>query len=141
MGKATNFARSINWGYGPDFKTIQISTKRAPAKTSGKVGSPVTNLTGVESSPLVLQDVRNRQGLSKAFGDIVGDSGLVQVWELYLKKCAHVDSGVNVNQLPDIAITDIVTVDGVDYRVRWADITHPFAFGDVLIVYLTEDKA
>lgn len=137
MGKATSFARTMNWSYSPDFKTIQISTKRTPAMSGGKKGEPVPNLTGVESSPLVLQDTRANQGIRVALG-LEGTA--VQLWEMYLKKCAHVDSGVNVNQLPDIIAGDRVTIDSVDYSVKWADITHPFAFGDVLILYVVEDK-
>jgi hypothetical protein len=137
MGKATNFARSINWLYSPDFKTIQISTKRQPAMSGGKKSEPVTNLTGVESSPLVLQDTRTNQGIRAALG-LEGTA--VQIWEMYLKKCAHVDSGASVNQLPDIIAGDRVTISNIDYSVRWADTTHPFSFGDVLILYVTEDK-
>lgn len=138
MGKAESYARTTNWLYSPAFKTIQISTKRAPAMSGGKISkTPVTNLTGVESSPLVLQDTKANQGIRQALGL---EGSAVQLWELYIKKCAHVDSGVSVNQLPDIIVKDIITIAGTDYLVRWADITHPFSFGDVLIVYLVEDK-
>jgi hypothetical protein len=137
MGRSENYIATMNFGYSPTFKIIQISTKRAPAMASGKISTPVTNLTGVESSPLILQDSRNNQGIRQSFGL---EGSAVQLWELYFKKCAHVDSSVNVNQLPDIIIGDIVVVNSIDYRVRWADITHPFAFGDVLICYVVEDK-
>lgn len=137
MGKAEAFTRTINWLYAPAFKTIQISTKRAPAMTSGKKSDPVTNLTGVESSPLVLPSQQSQHAIRAALG-LEGTA--VQVWEMYLKKCAHVDSGASVNQLPDIIAGDRVTIGSFDYSVRWADITHPFAFGDVLILYVTEDK-
>lgn len=138
MGKATNYARTINWDYTPDFKTIQISTKRAPAMSNGKISKTlVTNLTGVESSPLILQDSRNNQGIRQAIGL---EGSAVQLWELRIHKCAHVDSGVAVNQLPDIVIKDVVTVDSVDYLVRWVDTTHPFSFGDILMLYVVEDK-
>lgn len=137
MGKAESYARTTNWLYSPAFKTIQISTKRAPAMSGGKKSDPVTNLTGVESSPLVLPSQQTQQAIRAALS-LEGTA--TQLWELFLKKCAHIDSGASVNQLPDIVAGDRVTIDSVNYSVQWADITHPFSFGDVLILYVTEDK-
>lgn len=138
MGKATDFAQTVNWAYTPDFKTIQISTKRNPPMSGGKISkTPVTNLTGVESSPLILQDSRNNQGIRQALGL---EGSAIQLWELRIHKCAHVDSGVAVDQLPDIIIKDIVVIDGINYLVRWADTAHRFSFGDILMLYVVEDK-
>lgn len=137
MGKAENYIGTTNWGYTPDFKTIQISTKRAPAMSGGKRGDPVTNLTGVESSPLVLPSQQSQHAIRAAIG-LEGTAK--QLWEMYVKKCAHVDSGVNVNQLPDIVTGDRVVIASTVYAVEWADTAHPFSFGDVLILYVTEDK-
>lgn len=137
MARIDNWAATKNWAYSPAFKTIQISTKRAPAMSNGKKGDPATNLTGVEASPLVLPSQQSQHALRAALGL---DGTAVQIWEMYIKKCAHIDSSISVNQLPDIVAGDRVTVGSTDYNVRWADITHPFSFGDVLILYLTEDK-
>jgi hypothetical protein len=45
-----------------------------------------------------------------------------------------------VNRLPDIVAGDRVTINSEDYSVRRADTPHPFAFGDILLLYITEDK-
>ena len=141
MGKIDNFSQSINWSYSPAFKTITISTKRSAAKANGKVAAPVAKLSGVESSPLVLPSQDSRQAIIKAIGTMVTDATSIQIWQLFIKKCSHLDGVATVNALPDINVGDLVTIAGVDYGVRWADITHPFMFGNVLILWVTEDKA
>lgn len=139
MGKIDNFSQSINWNYSPAFKTIQISTKRIPPQSSGKTSDAVSNLSGVESSPLILPSQQQQQAIRMAIGSDATDGTATQLWELRIHKCAHVDSGVNVNQLPDITVDDIVVINSVNYFVRWADITHPFIFGDMLLLYVVED--
>jgi hypothetical protein len=137
MPNFSNYYKSQNWDYSPAFKTITISTKRAPAMVSGKKGDPVTRLTGVESSPLILPSQESQHAILKAL-NLEGTA--IQLWQLRLHKCAHVDNGVSVNRLPDIVAGDRVTINSEDYSVRWADTPHPFAFGDILLLYITEDK-
>lgn len=137
MPNFANYPKSINWSYTPAFKTITISTKRAPAMASGKIGTPTTHLTGVESSPLILPSQQSQHAIRQAVG-LEGTA--VQLWELRMHKTPHIDGGVSVDQLPDIAIGDRVTIDNVDYVVSWADIVHPLSFGDILLVYVKEDK-
>lgn len=137
MPNFSNYYKSQNWDYSPAFKTITISTKRAPAMDANDIISdPVTHLTGVESSPRILANRQIQQVLMQAAGL---DGTQTQLWELRIRKGAHVDDGVSVNQLPDIQVHDHVVIDNVVYSVKWADITHPFAFGDILLVYITED--
>lgn len=137
MPTFANYPKSINWAYTPAFKTITISTKRAPAMASGKIGAPTTHLTGVESSPLILPSQQSQHAIRQAIG-LEGTA--VQLWELRLHKTPHIDGGVSVDQLPDIIAGDRVTIESVDYAVSWADIVHPLSFGDILLVYVKEDK-
>lgn len=137
MGKATNFAMTTNWAYTPDFKTIQISTKRAPAMSGLKKGNHVAHLSGVESSPLILSSAETTHRVMQALGL---DGTAVKLWQLRLHKTPHVDDGVAVDQLPDVKESDLVVVDSVEYPVIYADTPHRFSFGEILLVYVHLDK-
>jgi len=137
MSKIDNFISTMNFGYTPAFKTILVDTKRVPPKSGGKVGDPVTHLQDVASSPLILPSQQSQQKIRAAIGL---DGTAVQLWELRMNKSTHTDGMATVTQLPDVKVGDRVVIDNVNYNVEWADITHPFSFGDVLLLYLTEDK-
>lgn len=139
MGKATSFAESMNWAYTPDFKTILIDTKRYGEMDANDIvgdEDPETYLEDVECSPLILADRQVQQSIFKAAG-IEGTQ--VQLWHLRLHKSAHTEDGEAVNKLPDIKIGDWVVIGSKVYPVKWADTTHRFAFGEILLLYVVED--
>lgn len=141
MGKATNFAASMNWNYSPDFKTILIDTKRYGEMDANDIvgdEDPETYLEDVESSPLILADKQIQQSVMKAAGI---DGTQVQLWHLRLRKSSHSKDGTPVTELPDIKIGDWVIIGSKVYPVKWADTTHPFSFGDILLIYVVEDMA
>lgn len=139
MPNFSNYYRGMNWDYSPAFKSITVSTKRHPAQSGGRVGSAVSHLTNVTSSPLILSAT---EGDTRQIRQAIGLEGTAtKIWQLRMHKHIHTDDGVSVNQLPDIKEGDKVTINSIDYEVRWADTTHPFGFGDILILYVTEDNS
>jgi hypothetical protein len=121
-----------------NFMTTTASTKRHPAKSGMKVGDPVTNLTNLKITPLMLMDTRSALALQQARG-LTGTLG--QIWETYTESHAHTDSSVAVTQIPDIVAGDKLVVDGVTYNVQWAN-RQPATtgFGVTLILYVFEDE-
>jgi len=114
------------------------STKRSPAKSSGKTGVTVTNLTGVKFTtimPLTPGDTTvNRPPLSanKAL------SGRIkQYWIAAAESQSHTDSSVVVDQVPDIIEGDKLVAGGNNYTVRdaqqWPATTSMLAFVYLLI--------
>lgn len=121
-----------------NFMTTTASTTRHPAMSGGKIGNPVTNLTNLKITPLMLMDTRSALSLQQAIG-LEGTLG--QIWETYTESHAHTDSSVAVTQLPDIVAGDKLVVDSVTYHVQWAN-RQPATtgFGATLILYVYEDK-
>ena len=87
------------------FATVDASTKRAPALAGGKRGSPATNLTSLDCTPLytVAPELANRMGLGTPHA---------------LREC-YVDGGL------DIVVGDLLVVAGIEYPIKavaeWAD--------------------
>jgi hypothetical protein len=121
-----------------NFMTQTASTTRHPAMSSGKIGTPTSNLTNLKITPLMLMDTRSALSLQQAIGM---DGTLGQIWETYTESHAHTDSGVSVTQLPDIREGDKLVVDGVTYHVQWAN-RQPAtsSYGATLIIYVYQDK-
>jgi len=121
-----------------DFMTATASTTRLPAKSGGKIGAPVTNLTNLLICPVMLSAMTGQHNLRAAMG-LEGTA--VQVFETYTEAHSHTDSGATVNQLPDIVAQDRLVVGSVTYLVRWAEIQPATSlFGATLLLYLTEDR-
>jgi len=137
MSKIDNFVSSINWAYSPAFKTILVDTKRTPPKTGTKKGDPVTYLENVASSPLILPSQQAQQAVRAALGM---EGTAVQLWELRMHKSTHLKEEESVTELPDIVAGDRVVIDSQTYAVQWADTPHPYSFGQILMLYITEDK-
>lgn len=121
-----------------DFMTQTASTKRHPAKASGKIGAAVANLTNLLITPLMLPSASGQHAVRQ----VTGFEGThVQFWETYTESHAHTDSGVSVTQLPDIVVGDILTVDSVNYVVEWTEAQPATtSFGKTLLIYVYEDK-
>jgi hypothetical protein len=118
--------------------TTTASTTRTPAKSGGKVGAPVTNLTLLKIMPVMLSDTRGLHQIRQAIGL---DGTAVQVFETYTESHLHTDSGTPVTQLPDIVTGDRLVVGSITYEVLWCE-QQPatFSFGATLLIYVMEDK-
>lgn len=121
-----------------DMMTQTASTTRLPAKSGGKVGDPVTNLTNLKITPIMLDSARGTHQIRQAIGL---EGSAVQVFEAYTQSHAHTDSGVSVNQMPDIETGDKLVVDGVTYHIQWAE-KQPagFVMPATMLLYIIEDK-
>lgn len=121
-----------------DMMTQTASTTRLPAKSGGKVGDPVANLTNLKITPIMLDSARGTHQIRQAIG-LDGTAG--QIFETYTQAHAHTDSGVSVNQMPDIETGDKLVVDGVTYNIQWAE-KQPagLVMPATMLLYITEDK-
>lgn len=121
-----------------DMMTQTASTTRLPAKSGGKVGDPVTNLTNLKITPIMLDSARGTHQIRQAIG-LEGTA--VQVFEAYTQSHTHTDSGVSVTQMPSIEVGDRLIANGITYNVQWAE-TQPagLVMPATLLLYLTEDK-
>ena len=121
-----------------NFMTQTASTTRHPAMASGKIGTPVANLTNLKITPLMLMDTQSAFSFTQSLG-MTGTLG--QLWETYSESHTHTDSGVSVTQYPDIVAGDKLVVDGVTYHVQWAGAQPATSgFGKTLILRVFEDK-
>jgi hypothetical protein len=121
-----------------DMMTTTASTTRAPAMASGKIGTPVSNLTNLLITPVMLSAMTGNHGIRQAIGL---EGSAIQIFEAYTESHAHTDGGVSVTQMPDIESMDILVVGSVSYLVRFAEIQPATNnFGATLLLYLTEDK-
>lgn len=118
--------------------TQTASTTRNPAKAGGKVGAPVTNLTNLKITPIMLPDTRGQHAIRQAIG-LEGTA--VQFFEAYTESHTHTDSGVPVTQLPDIVTGDRLVIGSITYEVLWCE-QQPatFSFPATLLIYIIEDK-
>lgn len=82
--------------------TVSASTKRAPAISGGKRGTPTTNLTGLSVTPLDPVDPELRERLA-----LETSHELLQTF---------VEDATNATI--DIAEGDLLTVGGTDYPIR-----------------------
>lgn len=121
-----------------NFMTTTASTTRLPAKSGGKVGAPVTNLTNLKITPLMLPDTRGSHAVRQAIG-LEGTA--VQFFETYTESHAHTDSSVSVTQLPDIVTGDRLVIGSTTYEVLWCE-QQPAttSFPATLLIYVIEDK-
>lgn len=120
--------------------TTTASTTRNPAISGGKIGAPVTNLTGLKIAPLMLSNTQSQSALMVR--QAIGLEGtLTQIWETYTESHAHTDSGTSVTQLPDIKTGDRLVIDSTTYTVRLAD-QQPAttSFPVTLIIFVTDDR-
>ncbi len=118
--------------------TATYSTKRSPAKVSGKTGASVTNLTGVKMLPIMPLDSghtsvsRSPQSPNKATSGRIKDHLIT-----YAESQAHTDSSVSVDQVPDIKERDVLVADGRDYKVNevqnWPATGNTLAYIQVMI--------
>lgn len=122
-----------------DFMTTTASTTRHPAISGGKRSTPVTNLTNLKITPVMMSSnvgqhaTRMAQGLPKA---------AVHRFETYTESHTHTDSGVSVTQLPDIREDDRLVVGSITYVVVEAEIQPATSgFGATLLIYLDEEKS
>ena len=78
--------------------TVSASTKRPPATSSGKVGSPATNITSLVCTPLdpVDMELRDRFGLDTSI----------------TVKQSFCDGGL------DIVLGDILVVNSIEYPIK-----------------------
>lgn len=121
-----------------DMMTVTASTARAPAMASGKKGDPVTNLTNLLITPIMLSAMTGQHGLRQALG-LEGTA--VQLFETYTESHTHTDSSVSVTQMPDIEAGDRLVIGSITYNVRFAEIQPAtYSFGATLLLYITEDK-
>jgi hypothetical protein len=106
--------------------TLTASTKRPPAVSGGRVGSPTTKLPALFIVPLL-----------PVGADLVEELQLQNPRELK-ETCAF--ANVN-NVLPDVAEGDILTVAGVDYLVYYVkEYTRP-SEGSFLHILVSLRKA
>ena len=118
--------------------TTTASTTRPPAIASGKIGDPVTNLTNLKITPIMVSSAQGQHAIRQAIG-LEGTA--VQIFECYTEAHSHTDSSVVVNQMPDIEIGDRIVVGSITYNVRWAEIQPAtFSYGATLLIYCTEDR-
>lgn len=119
--------------------TTTASTTRNPAISGGKIGAPVTNLTNLKITPVMLPSATGQHAIRQLVGL---DGTAVQVFEAYTESHTHTDSSVSVTQLPDIEAGDRLVVGSITYTVKWAE-QQPATlagFGVTLLLYLVEDK-
>jgi hypothetical protein len=103
-----------------------------------KIGNPVTNLTNLKITPVMLSSASGQHQIRQAIG-IEGTA--VQVFEAYTEAHAHTDSSVSVNQMPDVEAGDKLVVGSVTYSIKWCE-QQPATtgFGATMLIYITEDK-
>jgi hypothetical protein len=119
--------------------TTTASTKRSPAMSSGKVAAAATNLTSLLITPVMLSKMTGQYAIRQAIGL---EGTMVQVFEVYTEKHIHTDSGVSVDQVPDIEVGDKLVVGSITYEVRWAESHSPASsFGATLQLYVIEEKS
>lgn len=87
-----------------DAATVTASTKRPPAVSGGKVGSPATNLTSLLIVPLL-----------PVGQDLIQEASLQNPREAKVTY-AFADSD---NVLPDVAEGDLLVVGGTEYLVNY----------------------
>lgn len=121
-----------------NFMTTTASTTRPPAKSSGKIGDPVTHLTNLKICPLMQPSTRGQHEIR----GITGFDGIhVQFWETYTESHQHTDGGMTVTQLPDIVVNDYLVISGTTYKVAWIEAQPATtSFGATLMIYVYEDK-
>lgn len=118
--------------------TQTASTTRHPAPSGGKVGNPVTNLTNLRITPLMLPDATSMHAIRHEIGLEGSD---VQIYEAYSESHAHTDSSVAVTQMPDIRKGDKLVIGSITYTVQWAK-QQPATtgFGATLLMRIVEDE-
>lgn len=118
--------------------TATATTKRHPAISSNKRGDPVTNLESVNVTPVMSPSTRGQQAIRAGIG-LEGTA--IQIYEIYTQSHTHTDSSSSVTQMPDIVEGDTVTIDSVDYTVRWAEQqSATISMAAHLVIYITKDK-
>lgn len=99
--------------------TATYSTKRSPAKVSGKTSISVEHLTGVKAVPLMPLVATGVSGGNIPNAPNKSVTGRVKdYWITAMESHAHTDGGSPVTQIPDIIERDVLVVDGIDYKVR-----------------------
>lgn len=120
------------------FMTTTASTTRLPAIISDKRGNPVTNLTSLKITPIMLPDLRRQIEVKKAIGL---EGSVVQVFECFTESHTHIDSSVSVTQIPDIIVGDRLVIGSTTYNIRIAERNSPTTiFGATLQLTITEDR-
>lgn len=124
-----------------DMATATYSTKRSPAKVSGKTGEPVTNLEGVKFTtimPLTPGDTTVNRPVQSANKAVSGR--VKQFWIAAAESQEHTDSSVTVDQVPDIIERDKLVANGKSYTVR--DAQHwPATSSTLAYIYLLIEES
>ena len=118
--------------------TATATTTRHPARSSGKIGNPVTHLESVSIVPIMLSSATGQHNIRQMIGL---DGTGIQVFETYTESHTHTDDSVSVTQVPDIRAGDKLVTGGVTYHVYWCEQQPATSgFGATLLIYIAEDK-
>ncbi len=117
------------------------STKRSPAKSSGKTGVSVTNLEGVKFWPIMpLTQGDTTINRPPQFANKAVSGRVKEFWITAAEYQTHTDNSVEVTQVPDIIERDVLVADGTNYKVR--DVQNWPATGSTLaFIYLLIEES
>ncbi len=121
--------------------TATYSTKRNPAKVSGKTGAPVANLTDVKCLPIMpLVQGETSVNTPPRYANKAVSGRIKGYWITAAEYQTHTDSGASVTQVPDIIERDKLVVGSKDYTVR--DVQNWPATGSTLaFIYLLVEES
>ncbi len=116
---------------------VSASTARQGAASGGVSGDYAANLTSLLVTYPNPPENRGAQRVMKAQGL---EGAAIHEFECYTESQTHLDGGVSVTQMPDIAESDKLTIGGVTYMVKetgiWGD---TFSFGATRYIYMDKD--
>lgn len=119
------------------FMTTTATTKRHPAKASGKITAAVDNLSTFYITAPTPPENRGGQRNMAAQGM---EGAHVHEFECYTESQTHTDSGVSVTQMPDIQVEDKLVTGGVTYAVIETGIWPATSgFSETRYIYMDKD--
>ena len=120
--------------------TATYSTKRSPAKVTGKTGAAATNLTGVKMVPLMPLVVGSAVGNTVNSPNKALSGRIKDYWITAAEYQAHTDSTVAVTRVPDIIEGDVLVVGSTNYKVKGVD-NWPASISQLAFIYVTVEES